>query len=256
MKLRTLLLAVALLWLPLPLAAGEADTDLSTVLEDSAYHRWQRFSPRDHADGGPSWLERWLESWARNENRERREYEPYERPARRMRMPSGTGTAISPVIAFALGGLAAALLLYALYSFWRERNKPAAPKKAAATVGASEALENGDALAMDNFAWRKEAERRLHAGEIRLAYRSLYLGLLSGLHSQGRIVFSRNRTNWQYVDSLRTNDPLRSEFAALTELFDRVWYGHAAALDQEGLDALSASVQAILGPGPGDKPHA
>jgi hypothetical protein len=88
-----------------------------------------------------------------------------------------------------------------------------------------EAIETGDALAMAGSQWLAEADRLAQAGEFRAVYRALYLSLLSGLHSAGKINYRRHRTNWTYVTRFRGSPTHRDLFHNLTMLFDEVWYG-------------------------------
>ncbi|MDH5637877.1 MAG: hypothetical protein OEZ04_05250 [Nitrospinota bacterium] len=88
-----------------------------------------------------------------------------------------------------------------------------------------DALENGQALALDADGWMTEADRMGAEGDFRAMYRAMYLGLLSGLHESGRIDFRKNRTNWVYVNGYKGSLADRADFSALTETFDQVWYG-------------------------------
>lgn len=88
-----------------------------------------------------------------------------------------------------------------------------------------EALESGEALALDGPEWLKEAERLAAEREFRGVFRAIYLALLSGLHAAGKIDFSKNRTNWTYVMRFHGNDVERDVFSKLTGIFDMVWYG-------------------------------
>lgn len=90
------------------------------------------------------------------------------------------------------------------------------------------ALDKGDALLMDGSGWFGVADGYAARGEYRLALRATYLSLLATLHDQRKIQFRKNRTNWIYVRNFRGPEPERSGFAALTGIFDRVWYGNEA----------------------------
>jgi hypothetical protein len=102
------------------------------------------------------------------------------------------------------------------------------------------AMESGDALALGSTQWMDEARRLAGEQDFRAVYRALYLALLSGLHSAGKIEHNRNRTNWVYVLHYRGPANERDRFSELTELFDRVWYGRKPAegsnLEQLRLD--------------------
>ena len=104
------------------------------------------------------------------------------------------------------------------------------------------ALESGNALALGASQWLDEAQRLAAEQDFRAVYRALYLALLSGLHSAGKIEHTRNRTNWTYVQLYRGPDEERAIFGHLTEVFDRVWYGRRAAPEQSSLEELRSKV--------------
>jgi Domain of unknown function (DUF4129) len=104
-----------------------------------------------------------------------------------------------------------------------------------------EAMESGNALALDSSQWMEQARRLAGEQDFRAVYRALYLALLSGLHAAGKIEHNRNRTNWVYVAHYRGPAPERARFSELTELFDRVWYGRKTA-QEDNLDQLRVDV--------------
>ncbi len=103
------------------------------------------------------------------------------------------------------------------------------------------AFASGDALALASGQWMEEGARLAAKGDYRAVYRALYLALLSGLHSAGKIDFNRNRTNWTYVQQYRGPGEERTTFSGLTELFDRVWYGLKTP-EETNLDQLMGQV--------------
>ena len=111
-----------------------------------------------------------------------------------------------------------------------------------------EAMEAGDALALGTAEWMDEARRLAAERNFRAVYRALYLALLSGLHTAGKIEHSRNRTNWAYVNQYRGPVEERRTFGELTDLFDRVWYGRK---ETEGtdLELLKRQIDALTGGG-------
>jgi hypothetical protein len=112
-----------------------------------------------------------------------------------------------------------------------------------------EALEAGDALAMGSAQWLDEARRLAAEQNFRAVYRAMYLALLSGLHSAGKIEHSRNRTNWAYVQQYRGSSDERVTFGELTDLFDHVWYGREEAAAGTDLDQLQRKVATLTGAG-------
>ena len=61
--------------------------------------------------------------------------------------------------------------------------------------------------------------------DLRLAFRAMYLALLSGLHRDGRVNYNRRRTNWTYVRGFKGQEDDRRRFGQLTDAFDGSWYG-------------------------------
>lgn len=110
----------------------------------------------------------------------------------------------------------------------REARREAVAPHILSRAQLQQALEAGDALALNQNQWLTEAQRLADEQNFRAVYRALYLGLLSGLHTLGKIEHARNRTNWTYVRHYRGPDAERTLFADLTDLFDRVWYGRKA----------------------------
>ncbi len=106
------------------------------------------------------------------------------------------------------------------------------------------AMESGDALALASAQWMDEARRLADEQDFRAVYRALYLALLSGLHSAGKIEHNRNRTNWVYVQHYRGPVSERDLFSELTELFDRVWYGRKVA-EGSNLEQLRMDVDRL-----------
>lgn len=111
------------------------------------------------------------------------------------------------------------------------------------------ALQSGDALSLPTDQWLDEARRQAAEQNFRAVYRALYLALLSGLHQAGKIQHNRNRTNWVYVRQYRGSDEERVVFSELTDLFDRVWYGHRAPAEGSGLDQVQRKVALLTGTG-------
>ncbi|MDH5638738.1 MAG: DUF4129 domain-containing protein [Nitrospinota bacterium] len=108
-----------------------------------------------------------------------------------------------------------------------------------------QALESGEALALDSQGWLLEAERMEAEGDLRAMYRAIYLALLSGLHDKGLIDFRKNRTNWVYVQKFKGAREGRETFSSLTALFDQVWYGQKPAAGVS-LDEVKRSAGALL----------
>jgi hypothetical protein len=67
---------------------------------------------------------------------------------------------------------------------------------------------------------RELAEQQQHRAAIRL----LYLKLIASLKGKGLIRYSKNKTNFDYLNELEDPD-LKSGFIAVTRIFNQVWYG-------------------------------
>ena len=113
-----------------------------------------------------------------------------------------------------------------------------------------QALERGEALAMDGSRWLEQAGRLADERDLRGVYRALYLGLLSGLHAGGKIDFRRHRTNWTYVSRFAGPSDERDVFTGLTHLFDDVWYGRKPPADLD-IESVRRRVTQLLAPAAG-----
>ena len=144
-----------------------------------------------------------------------------------------------------LAALIVGLLLFVLYQLWQRSQLQGSQAKILSRRQIHDALQAGEALAMSSSDWLAEVDRWAAQNDLRLVYRSLYLGLLSGLHTQGRIDFRRNRTNWVYVTRFRGPDDHRADFASLTALFDDVWYG-GQETDAQNIEPVRQKVRHLL----------
>jgi hypothetical protein len=122
-------------------------------------------------------------------------------------------------------GVVGVFAVFLIYRLIQERRSGGHAGRVLSREQVREALESGEALALGTPQWMAEADRLAQQGDLRAVFRALYLALLSGLHTQGRIDFRRSRTNWTYVRRFRGVETDRRIFATLTSLFDRVWYG-------------------------------
>ncbi len=111
-----------------------------------------------------------------------------------------------------------------------------------------QAMQCGDALAMASDAWLAAAQQFSVDGDFRAMYRAMYLALLAGLHETGKIQFRRQQTNWQYVRTFRGEDIQRNTFVSLTEMFDRVWYGHKE-YERVDLENIQSRIRLLIGKG-------
>lgn len=80
--------------------------------------------------------------------------------------------------------------------------------------------------------WERALNDALAKGNYRLAVRLLYLQTLHLLDQQQLIFYKQDKTNWEYVNQLRTT-PFSDRFIQLTKYFDYVWYGHFVIDEKE-----------------------
>jgi hypothetical protein len=93
--------------------------------------------------------------------------------------------------------------------------------------------EQHDPVSVDYNRLLKHATRN---GDYRLATRYLYLQSLQQLIVAGAIVYSQDKTNYQYLMEIN-NQPYRQEFSLLTLQYEYAWYGNFL-LDEAGFTAL------------------
>ncbi|MDR0363298.1 MAG: hypothetical protein LBJ46_11545 [Planctomycetota bacterium] len=241
---------------PAGASGGIDDRLLDDILSRPRYERWRSLSPS--GDEGPGALSRFAErfgNWWRSLWEKKEPHTPRPEPVARTRGTSGPaiGSGLFNALGWCILAGGALFLLNSLITAYRERG--ARPTRTRPRTAMARALTDGDALAYDDGDWAKEAERRAEHGDFRHAYRALYLGLLSGLHEKGAIVFSPKRTNWQHVLGYRAESG-RDRFAGLTEAFDRVWYGRETPDSAEngdvwrgGLARFSRDADLLLGKG-------
>jgi len=216
-------------------AAQDPNETLERILDQPLYQRWRLRRERQQADAVRAGLVKsvqemvahWWRKLADFLNRLLRWMRPSPRPR-------GGGWGLASVGGLAglleylawlvIAGLAVFLAVLGFRYVWGRR-----PARQGARILSREqvgkALQQGEALALDEEEWLAEADRLAAQGNFRAVYRALYLALLSGLHDARKIDFRRNRTNWVYVRRYRGPEEERGAFADLTELFDRAWYG-------------------------------
>lgn len=78
------------------------------------------------------------------------------------------------------------------------------------------------------------------AGQLRRAYRAIFLAILLRLDKQGLIRFDRSRTNGEYLRSLRSRPEIFTWMRPLTNEFDVRWYGERSVEEQDFRRALRA----------------
>jgi hypothetical protein len=122
--------------------------------------------------------------------------------------------------------------------FWLRRRRELAEVAVPLAIAALPDLSN-TAVASERSEdeWFSLAERLEGEGDLRLAVRAAYLGLLAGLAQREWLTIRRDRTNREYLDEFTRRWRRRPQAAAEARveipeklrgslrLFDRVWYG-------------------------------
>lgn len=216
-----------------PPVAENSRQHLQEILDRPQFQAWRRrlaekdFDERDLSLPQSKWLEKkmkaftdWLASLLRREARKSIPRQP------------GSSSVLPTVLEMLAWGTViigvVTLLVLLVLVLMRKRTGPATAR-ILSRQQIETAMETGDALAMDAGQWMSEADRLAAEQNFRAVYRALYLALLSGLHSLGKIEHRQSRTNWTYVQRYRGPGEERQTFSELTDLFDRVWYGRFTA---------------------------
>jgi hypothetical protein len=142
--------------------------------------------------------------------------------------------------------------------FWLRRRRQAAPISIPLSIAPLPDLsESAIATARSEDEWFALASRLQQEGELRLALRAAYLGLLAGLAQREWLTIRRDRTNREYLDEFMRRWRRRPQAAleARAEIpeklrsglrrFDGVWYG-SHALTPELVAAYQRDQQELL----------
>lgn len=93
--------------------------------------------------------------------------------------------------------------------------------------------EQNDPISVD---YNRLLKHAIKNGDYRLATRYLYLQSLQQLIVAGAIIYSQDKTNYQYLMEI-SNQPYRQEFSLLTLRYEYAWYGYFL-LDEASFTAL------------------
>lgn len=153
--------------------------------------------------------------------------------------------ALIRVMLYGLLALCVVALGWILWTSWKRR--PVALRTltplAAEAVAPDLNDEQLEASRLPSNEWLELARRQLALGEWRLALRALYLGSLASLGARGLVNLVRSKTNLDYERELTRRAAGRtgvvSVFRARRLSFECVWYGRAAAEEQQVRDWLS-----------------
>lgn len=78
-----------------------------------------------------------------------------------------------------------------------------------------------------------EASKNASEGNFRNALRLVYLAVLLRLDERELIEFNRTGTNWEYLSMLRKHHKVHDTLKPVTMVFDRKWYGHEPASNDD-----------------------
>jgi hypothetical protein len=90
-----------------------------------------------------------------------------------------------------------------------------------------------------------EAEALARHGELRAAIRKAYIALLVELGDRKMISLAQHKTNRDYLNSVRSVPQLHSNLRALTDSFERHWYGFAQASQNDWQDFRAGYLAAL-----------
>jgi len=150
----------------------------------------------------------------------------------------GPGTGVATGAQVLIFALAFGVFAYVLWHFWRTRGGALTrvsfrrePRVILGeTVGPDESP--ADLLA--------EAERLARGGDLRGAIRKAYVALLLELGDRNVLRLARHKTNREYLNAVRQLAPQLHVFMQpLTLSFERYWYGHEPATEDDWRDFLA-----------------
>jgi uncharacterized protein DUF4129 len=142
--------------------------------------------------------------------------------------------------------------------FWLRRRRQAAQLSIPLAVAPIPDLsDSAVASERSEDEWFALADRLEREGELRLALRSAYLGLLAGLAQREWLTIRRDRTNREYLNEftrrwrrrpqagLQQRTEIPEKLRGSLRQFDRVWYG-AHVLTPEAVSAYSQDQRELL----------
>jgi hypothetical protein len=121
---------------------------------------------------------------------------------------------------------AIAIVWVAIVLFKRART--ATDATASTTKGATVVEE-----LLDADGWAKHAEKLATSQDYKGACRAVYLSLLQNLHENGIAQFNPTKTNYEYSYSLTRHPEIQSDFKALAERVEVIWFGNKDATNDD-----------------------
>jgi hypothetical protein len=143
----------------------------------------------------------------------------------------GSGGAFSTIAQILIYALVALVIGFVFRRYWRRRGER---MKVTGRDGSRVVL--GEQLAADQTAadLLVEAERLAQGGNLRGAIRKAYIALLCELGDRRVLSLARHKTNRDYLHAVRQFAPqLHTLFQPLTHGFERHWYGHVDASEDD-----------------------
>jgi len=151
--------------------------------------------------------------------------------------------AILPTIIYIL--LAVGLLVLIGYGAaalaqWIVQRRTAGPSRRKKAKVEDVVIEPEESAQTEPDAWIRAAQAYLAAGELRKAYRAVFIAVLVRLDHIGAIRFERSKTNGEYVRSLMSRPPLLALVRPVARDFDARWYGGLQISEDDYHRALRA----------------
>src|ERR1700752_24279 len=209
---------------------GEAKEKLATILKRSEYDsgaRGENAVKRLLID-----FLRWIQSWM-----------PKIQPVAPGR--AKWFTFIAQVLFVILASAVVTYVLFTLFKWLRFSKKPKTKKVSEPRIVLGERLEPeesaGDLLT--------EAEALALKGELRAAIRKAYIALLVELGDRKIVSLSQDKTNRDYLRSVRNIPLLHTRMTGLTDRFERHWYGFAKATPDDWQQFREEYKSALQGKG-------
>lgn len=139
------------------------------------------------------------------------------------------------VILIVFAVIIALLLIYYLFIHSRKPSSPVSPSIQTTPI---------DPTAIEEDEYTRQLNEALKNGDYRLALRLNYLKVLRVLIEQKLIVWTKEKTNAEYLIELRKQS-FHGSFRSLVVAFDRVWYG-AYTIDEIGYKQFEGASNKLI----------
>lgn len=108
---------------------------------------------------------------------------------------------------------------------------------------------------IETFDMQQLVDEALRDGQLALAIRYYYLGLLKKLNAAGKIAWKKDKTNIEYLGELLAAGYHYKEIRSLTLAYETIWYGERL-ISQPRFDQLVSAFQSMhykIGEAPSDE---